>query len=78
MFNVNTAFSQVNGTKEAIEITQKSSARYFQRPDKDYAALIRTGHPFPDQEEECRYGKLNGHLNLMGVVLWKTPGFEIK
>ena len=35
-FNLNTALSQVNGSKEALENTQKSSARYFQRPDNDY------------------------------------------
>ncbi len=29
MFNLNTAFSQVNGSKEALQLTQKSSARYY-------------------------------------------------
>ena len=38
---------------------------------------IPRGHPFREQEEEYRSGKLNGHLNLMSAVLWKTPGFEI-
>ncbi len=35
-FNLNTAFSLVNGSKEAIALTQQSSARYYQRPDNDY------------------------------------------
>ena len=39
MFNLNTAFSLVQGSKEAITNTQESSAHYFQRPDKNYAIL---------------------------------------
>jgi hypothetical protein len=40
MFNINTAFSQVNGSKEALQITQRSSARYYQRPDNNYTEYI--------------------------------------
>lgn len=32
MFNINAAFSQINGTELAIVKAQRSSARYFQRP----------------------------------------------
>jgi len=39
MFNLNTAFSLVEGSKEALYKTQTSSARYFQRPDNDYTEL---------------------------------------
>ena len=35
MFNLNTAFSLVEGSRKAIENTQKSSAHYFQRPDNN-------------------------------------------
>ena len=38
MFNINTAFSFVEGSKEAITRTQESSAHYFQRPDKSLCA----------------------------------------
>jgi len=77
MLTVNTALSQVYGTKEAIEITQKSSAHYFQRPDKDYASFEPERTSLAGSGGKIQVGKLNGHLNLMGVVLWKTPGFEI-
>jgi len=76
MFNVNAALSQVNGTKEAIELTQKSSARYYQRPDKDYAVLDTDRTSLAGSGGRIQISKLDGHLNLMGVVLWKTPGFE--
>ncbi len=74
---INTALSQVSGTKEAIEQTQRSSAHYFQRPDKDYAIYDPDRTSLTGSGGKIQVGKLNGHLNLMGVVLWKTPGFEI-
>ena len=39
MFNVNAAFSLVQGSEEALLNTQTSSARYYQRPDNDHTAL---------------------------------------
>jgi len=77
MFNINAAFSQVNGTKEVLEITQRSSARYFQRPDKDYALFDPNRTSLAGSGGRMQIMKLDGHLNLGGVVLWKTPGFEI-
>jgi len=76
MFSLNAAFSQVTGTKEAIENTQRSSARYFQRPDKNYAKLDPNRTSLFGSGGRMMVSKLNGHINLMGVVIWKTPGFE--
>lgn len=77
MFNVSAAFSQVKGTKEAIANTQKSSAHYYQRPDKNYAEFDPTRTSLTGSGGKVQITKQNGHFNLMGVVLWKTPGFEI-
>ena len=77
MFSLNAAFSQVNGTKEAIKNTQESSARYFQRPDKDYARLDSNRTSLAGTGGRMMIAKNNGHLNLMGVVIWKSPGFEL-
>ncbi|MDY0097767.1 MAG: DUF5916 domain-containing protein [Bacteroidales bacterium] len=76
MFNINSAFSSVSGSKEAIEETQKSSARYFQRPDNDYTDLDPDRTSLSGSGGRVQLMKLNGHLNLMGAVTWKTPGFE--
>ncbi|MDP4221835.1 MAG: DUF5916 domain-containing protein [Bacteroidota bacterium] len=76
MFSLNTAFSQVNGTKEAIEQTQMSSARYYQRPDKNYARLDPNRTSLFGNAGRMMISKNNGHIHLMGVVIWKTPGFE--
>lgn len=76
MFNLNTAFSNVSGTKEAINITQRSSARYYQRPDNDYIKYDPERTSLFGSGGRMQIGKLDGHLNLMGAVIWKTPGFE--
>jgi len=75
-FNLNTAFSQVNGTKDVISETQLSSARYYQRPDKDYAKFDPERTSLFGSGGRMQIQKLNGHLFLLGCVKWKTPGFE--
>jgi len=75
-FNLNTAFSLVNGTKDAIAETQLSSARYYQRPDKDYAQFDPDRTSLFGSGGRMQIRKLDGHLFLLGCVKWKTPGFE--
>jgi hypothetical protein len=76
MVNINSAFSLVKGTKEAIALTQESSTRYYQRPDNDHVNFD------PDQTSLTGSGgrleimKLNGHWNFLSVLLWRSPGFE--
>ncbi|MDQ1297329.1 MAG: hypothetical protein QG611_1311, partial [Bacteroidota bacterium] len=76
MFNLNTAFSEVTGSKDAIRQTQMSSARYFQRPDNDYVKFDTNRTSLLGSGGRIQLIKLNGHLNLLGCVIWKTPGFE--
>ena len=76
MINLNSAFSFVDGTSEAITRTQESSARYFQRPDNDYAKFNPLLKSLSGSGGKLRIMKLNGHLNVMGAFIWKTPGFE--
>ncbi len=76
MFNLNTAFSLVEGSKKAITNTQESSAHYFQRPDKNYAILDTSSTSLGGAGGRMQVMKQNGHWNFLGAVLWKTPGFE--
>jgi hypothetical protein len=76
MFNVNSAFSLVEGSSKAIENTQKSSAHYYQRPDKSYSLLDTTRTSLAGSGGRMQLMKLNGHWNFMSATLWKTPGFE--
>jgi hypothetical protein len=76
MFNLNAAFSLVEGSKKALENTQRSSARYFQRPDNDYARLDTNRTSLPGSGGRMQIVKMNGHWNFMSATLWKSPGFE--
>jgi hypothetical protein len=76
MFNLNTAFSLVQGSKEAITNTQESSAHYFQRPNKNYAILDTNKTSLSGAGGRMEIMKQNGHWNFIGAALWKTPGFE--
>ncbi len=76
MFNLNTAFSLVEGSKKAMTNTQESSAHYFQRPGKNYALLDTNRTSLAGAGGRMQIVKQNGYWNFMGAVLWKTPGFE--
>jgi hypothetical protein len=77
MFNLNSAFSLVSGTKDAILNTQESSARYYQRPGINYVKLDSNRTSLLGTGGRMLIQKLNGHWNFAGVVLWKSPGFEL-
>jgi hypothetical protein len=76
MFNFNTAFSYVEGSKQAIYNTMTSSSHYFQRPDKSYALLDTNRTSLTGNGGRMQLMKNNGHWNFLGALLWKTPGFE--
>jgi len=76
MFNLNAAFSVVEGTKNALENTQRSSAHYFQRPDNDYTVLDTSRTSLVGSGGRMQIMKLNGHWNFLSATIWKTPGFE--
>ena len=76
MFNINAAFSLVEGSREAIRNTQESSARYFQRPDNNYSVLDTNRSSLSGSGGRMQVTKLNGHWNFISATLWKTPGFE--
>jgi len=76
MINLNAAFSYVEGTKEAIKRIQESSARYYQRPDNDYVNYNPQLTSLTGSGGRLQVMKLNGHLNMSGIFLWRTPGFE--
>jgi len=77
MFNLNGAFSLVEGSKEALYRTQTSSARYFQRPDNNYAKLDSNRTSLAGSGGRMQIVKMDGHWNFMLASIWKTPGFEI-
>ena len=77
MINLNTAFSYIEGTELAMVNAQRSSARYFQKPDNSISldssrtSLSGSG----GRLQLMKNG--NGHWSYGGAFLWKTPGLEL-
>lgn len=70
--------SQVNGTKEAILVTQTSSARYFQRPDISHVKLDSSRTSLNGSGGLLQFGKVGeGHLRYMTAIAWRSPQLEI-
>lgn len=69
--------SRVEGSPEALVRTQRSAARYYQRPDNDYATLDRTRTALMGAAGYLRLAK------RVGFVAWelrystRSPGFEV-
>jgi hypothetical protein len=74
--NLNSAFSLVEGTPTVIEATQRSSARYLQRPDRTYARLDTSRTSLAGSGGRLQVKKMNGHWNFISATIWKSPGFE--
>jgi len=73
-----TYFSQVTGSQEALIRTQESSARYFQRPDNDYARLDSNRTSLSGFGGTFGIGKYaTGHFRYSGNLSWKSPGLEL-
>ncbi|TFH39084.1 MAG: hydrolase, partial [Bacteroidia bacterium] len=68
--------SNVRGSEEAIARTQRSSARYFQRPDADYVEYDDTRTSLSGQGGKLEFGKLGGKWNFLFMNTWKSPGLE--
>lgn len=76
MVNFNAAFSTVQGSRKAIENTQRSAVRYFQRPDNSFSVLDTNRTSLSGTGGRLQIVKQNGNWNFMGVSIWKSPGFE--
>jgi hypothetical protein len=75
---VKTYFSNVRGSQESLIRSQESSARYFQRPDNDYAKLDSGRTSLSGHGGTIGIGKFaNGHLRYAGFIYWKSPGLEL-
>jgi hypothetical protein len=78
MFNVNAAMSHVTGSQAAILQTQRSSARYFQRPDAEHLELDPTRTSLTGSGGRIQFARIGGgHWSYGAVMLWKSPEFEI-
>jgi hypothetical protein len=73
----NAEFSQVQGKNEAIINTQRSSARYFQRPDANYLSVDSTLKSLAGYGGTVKFGKSSKkHLQFETSVTLRSPGLE--
>jgi len=78
MFNINASMSHVTGSDLAIVRTQRSSARYFQRPDADHFELDSSRTSLTGTGGRMQIVKSgNSHWTFMTAMVWKSPEFEI-
>lgn len=69
--------SNVRGSEEAIARTQRSSARYFQRPDAEHISYDDTRTSLTGYGGKLEFGKLGGKWNFLFMNTWSSPELEI-
>jgi hypothetical protein len=70
--------SRVSGSPAAIEATQTSSARYYQRPDAEHLHLDPTLTSLTGTSGAFGFAKIGGGHWLGSVnTYWVSPGFEV-
>jgi hypothetical protein len=76
--SINTIFSHVRGSKQALLETQQSSRRYYQRPDADYISLDPDRTSLSGHGGTVAFGKDGtGHFKYSAGVTWRSPGLEL-
>ncbi|OJV35048.1 MAG: hypothetical protein BGO33_02380 [Bacteroidia bacterium 43-41] len=71
-----TFFSHLRGSQEAMVQLQKSSARYYQRPDAKHLELDAERTSLSGFGGSVSGGKVSGHFNVLGFSSWSSPGLE--
>ncbi|NIM89786.1 MAG: hypothetical protein GTO17_02435 [Candidatus Aminicenantes bacterium] len=77
-FSLNTVFSHVRGSKEAILETQESPVRYYQRPDTDHVSVDPSRTSLSGYGGTMNFGKGgSAGLRFNAGVTWRSPGLEL-
>lgn len=70
--------SYVAGSPEAITRTQRSGARFFQRPDAGYVKVDSNLTSLTGHGGFISAGKSgNGHWNFIAWINWRSPGLDL-
>lgn len=71
--------SHLRGSPESIALAQRSSARYFQRPDNGHSDYDPTRTTLSGHAGSLLLTRTGHNSRLMGQTgfAWRTPGFEI-
>lgn len=71
------AASRVSGSPRAIDLTQRSSARYFQRPDNDYVTYDPTRTALAGLAGQLMFLRTQGNWRYGFALDTRSPGFEV-
>jgi hypothetical protein len=71
------AASRVSGSAQAIDLTQRSSARYFQRPDNDYVTYDPSRTELAGVAGQLMLLRTQGNWRYGAVLDTRSPGFEV-
>ena len=69
--------SHILGSSDAILAAQRSSARYFQRPDQDYVSLDPNATSMTGYAVSAQVGKVSGNWTYSSDFFAYSPGFEV-
>ncbi len=75
--NGSLAASYIRGDPLAITGAQRSSARYYQRPDQDYVSLDTTATGLSGHAASLQAGKVSGNWTYATDFYAYSPGFEV-
>ena len=77
IFQLRTAFSNIQGNENAIARTQRSAIHNFERPDADYVEYDPTRTSLSGFGGNLMTGKIGGNFNVIYLSAWKSPGLEL-
>ncbi len=69
--------SRIGGPTTAIQLAQASSARYYQRPDQDYASFDPDRTSLTGYSGQLQFDKLGGLWTYTLAANAVSPGFEL-
>lgn len=77
LLNGSVSGSAIFGNPLAVTLAQRSSARYYQRPDQDYVAVDTSAGVLPGYAASLTVGRVAGPWTYSTDLFAYSPGFEV-
>lgn len=75
--DINTYFSRVEGSNEAMIATQRASTHNFQRSDATHLQVDSLKTSLNGTGGKVQIGKMGGQFRYMFATMWKSPQLEV-
>ena len=76
-FNGWASVANVGGSAEAIDLTQRSSARWYQRPDNTHVTYDPNRTSLSGFSGQITFGKISGNWRFSTGLDTRSPGYEV-